>query len=60
MTVEFADDDRDRLETDPRFTAGLDQAIVKPAQFDLGSQDVLLLRLPTAYKDRVIASRSEK
>ncbi len=29
MTVEFDDDDLDRLETDPRFTAGLDQAIVK-------------------------------
>ena len=29
MEVEFADDDLDRLETDARFSAGFDQAIVK-------------------------------
>lgn len=29
MTVEFDDDDLDRLETDPVFTAGFGQAIVK-------------------------------
>ncbi|HEX5414260.1 MAG TPA: type II toxin-antitoxin system RelE/ParE family toxin [Chloroflexota bacterium] len=29
MDVEFGDNDLDRLETDPSFTMGLDQAIVK-------------------------------